>query len=322
MSCLDTIIGIDRKCNDISLSGLYVFDAPEISTKNIANIVNEDTVNGKALIAEKITLAKTLIYNDFMSIVTSNGFIAQLSDHHYQSGEFDITKTYAAEANKERGLILKRVGQRGIRGTVIYNVYVYPLADKTDAELNIYEDYNGGIVSTYTVDLVANEVNTFEINHKLKGSYAKVLLDGTDLPVVSSKLTCTTGCSGRKPNDCGNTAGYYNGKELSSKEGFGINIDFGCVCDYEQFLCEISKTYLGEIFWLKVRVMILEEAIRSNRLNNWVIYQGDELKDYAIDIENQYRDKWNTFVAALPNILRNSKDACFDCRNFRWVVNI
>ena len=323
MACIDNIIAVNDKCGDVSESGLYLFDAPEISLKNLAKIANEDYVSGVELAKQKISQAAILIRNDFMTVLASSGFIPSLDNRGYSSGDFNTTKIYPAEA-KERGLIIKK--NRRFRGktrvTKIRNVYVYPTVSAEGVQLKVYEDYNGGIVSIYDVDLTANEINTIPIDHIIKGNWAKVLIDGTSIPMVSSELTCTTGCFGAMPNECGNTAGWYGDKEVSNKEGFGINVDFVCECGYEAFLCAMSKTFIGEIVWLKSRVMLMEEHLRTNRLNNWTVYNGDELKAYMIDVENQYREKWNTFITALPNILKSQNDDCFECRNFRWATNV
>lgn len=322
-TCLDNLIGIDSSCEEAPLSGLFLMDAPEISTKNLANIANEDYISGKELARKKIDLAVKLFQNDLMSVLAQSGFLPDISTKTYSSGDFVTTKTFPAEA-KERGVVLYRNRRHtgNLRKTVIHKVFVYPLNSATDVSLKVYEDYTGGIVSTYTVDLIGNEVNTFGIDHKLKGTYAKVVLDGTNVSVASSYLTCMTGCHGTMPNECGYTKGFYNGKEVQGKEGFGINIEFSCVCDYDEFLCDLSKRYIGEMLWLKARVLVMEEHLRSNRLNNWVIYKGDELKSYMIDVENQYITKWNSFIAGLPNLIKHYKDDCLDCKRFRWVVNI
>jgi hypothetical protein len=326
MNLLNNIISVRDVCSAEpaeSLSGLDLMDAPEISPLNLASIANEEYVTGLNLARKKAEQAVILVRNDMMSVLAANNVIPNLSAKLHTTGTFKSNITFPAEA-KERGVTLyknKRI-KGALRKLKIKTVKIYPLADAEDVELKIYDDYAEGTVTTYTVNLTANEVNTFKIGYELQGSFARVLLDGTNVPVASAYLTCFTGCNGTMPNDCGYTKGWYDDKEISGKEGFGICLDFACECDYEQLLADLSKTYIGEIVWLKARVLLLEEHLRSNRLNNWVIYGREETERFLTDIENQYRDKWNIFTGAMPGILRQFKDDCIICNGIKWVVNL
>lgn len=326
MSQLQNIISVRDVCADeqaSSLSGLDLMDAPEISAKNLANIANEEYITGLNLARKKVEQATILVRNDLMSVLAANKVMPNLSTKKYTSGEFKTNVNYPTEA-KERGLTLyKNKNVKGaLRKTVIHNVHVYPLEDVENATLKVYDDYAGGLVSTYNVDLEGEKANTFKLEYEVKGSFARVLLDGTNTPVAGTYLTCFTGCNGTIPNDCGYTKGWYDDKEITSKEGFGINLEFSCNCDYEQLLCDLAQTYVGEIVWLKSRVLLMEEHLRTNRLNNWVVYGREETKEYLTDVENQYREKWNTFAGALPSILKQFKDDCLNCNGIRWVTNV
>lgn len=327
MSQLEHIISVRDVCageeTQESLSGLDLMDAPEISARNLANIANEEYITGLNLAKKKVQQAIILVRNDMMSVMAANKVMPLLSVKKYTIGEFKTTVNYPAEA-KERGVTLyKNKKIRGaLRKLTIHNVQVYALADKEQATLKIYDDCAGGVISTYHIDLLANQVNTFNVEYTIKGTFARVLLDGADVPVAGTYLSCFTGCNGTMPNDCGYTKGWYDDKEISSKEGFGINLEFSCACDYEQLLCDLAKTYVGEIVWLKSRVLLMEEHLRTNRLNNWVVYGREETKEYLVDIENQYREKWKVFVNAMPALLKQFADDCIQCYGIRWVTNV
>lgn len=326
MSQLQNIISvrdITTEENVPSLSGLDLMDAPEVSILNLAHIANEEYVTGLNLAKKKIAQATTLVRNDLMSALAANNVIPRLDAKLHSTGEFKTQVTFPAEA-KERGVTLYKNNRiKGkLRKLKIQNVKVYPLADAAGATLKIYDDYAGGTVSTYQVDMAADKVNTYKVDYEVKGSFARVLLDGTDVPVASAYLTCFTGCNGTLPNDCGYTKGWYDDTEISGKEGFGINLEFCCECDYEQLLVDMAKTYVGEIIWLKTRVLLLEEHLRTNRLNNWVIYGREETQQYLTDVENQYREKWRLFTQSLPGLLQAYKDDCLQCNGIRWVTNV
>lgn len=326
MSQLQNIISVRDVCAEqqaTSLSGLDLMDAPEISVKNLANIANEEYVTGLNLARKKVEQATVLVRNDMMSVLAANKVMPNLVTKKYTTGEFKTSINYPAEA-KERGVTLYK--NRKIKGVlrklVIHNIQVYSLTDASGVALKIYDDYAGGMVSTYNIDLEAGKANTFNVEYELKGSFARVLLDGTNVPVTGTYLTCFTGCNGTMPNDCGYTKGWYDNKEISSKEGFGINLEFSCVCDYEQMLCDLAQTYIGEIVWLKSRVLLMEEHLRTNRLNNWVVYGREETREYLVDIENQYREKWQLFINAMPGLLKQFNDDCLNCNSIKWVTNV
>lgn len=326
MSCLDNIISINGYCGEnatASLSGLDLFDAPEISPENLAKITNEQYINGKALAHAKVALATKLVSNDMMSIMAANSVLPNLMDTHYTTGEFKIDKSYSADG-KEKGVTLYRNARikGNLRKIIIHKIFIYPITTANNVVLKIYDDWAGGMISTYTIDLIANQVNEFEPEYIIKGTFARVILDGSEVSVASSYLTCFTGCNGSMPNDCGYTKGWIGNTEISEKEGYGIVLDFSCKCDYDDLLCGMANNFLGELVWLKSRVLLVEERLHSNRWNNWIIYNREVTADFATELENDYRSKWNTFAQSLPKILKQYRDDCLECRGTRWVDNI
>lgn len=326
MNPLKHIISVRDVCSNEtaeSLSGLDLMDAPEISALNLASIANEIYVTGLNLARKKVEQATLLVRNDLMTALAASSVMPDIKAAVHTTGTFKTEVTFPAEA-KERGLTIYKNSRirGGLRKLRIQAVKVYPLSTLSDVALKIYDDYAGGTVTTYRLDLRANEVNSFTIDYELKGTFARVLLDGTGLPVASAYLTCFTGCNGTMPNDCGFTKGWYDDKEISGKEGFGLVLDFACECDYEQLLADLATTYIGEIVWLKARVLLMEEHLRTNRLNNWVIYGRDETKEYLIDVENQYREKWKVLMSAMPGLLKQYKDDCLQCNGIKWVTNL
>lgn len=322
-TCLDNIISIGCSPYDVSLSGLDLFDAPEISHNNIANITNEENTSGYQMAVSKVQLATKLVKNDLLSVLAANNVLPNINDITYTAGTFKPSTTIAA-ANLNRGLVLHKAGswQGTIRKLIIKNIYVYPLADATDVTLTIHDQYKGGTSTEYTIDLVGGDVNTFNVEYEVLGTYARVYLNGTALPVASNYLTCFTGCGGRLPNDCGYVKSFYNNKEISGHEGYGINLDFHCECDYDELLCGLSKGLLGNIVWYKARILIQEMRIQTNRLNNWSAFNREEAEQYLQQLISEYTTNWNTFVNSLPSVIKNMRDSCLWCRGTRWVTNV
>lgn len=326
MSCLDSIISINGFCGEnqaTSLSGLDLFDAPEISAKNLSNIATETYITGKKLATAKFNLAKTLVKNDLMSVMGANNIIPNILDQKLTCGEFRPSTTIGADP-VERGITLFR--NKNIRGmlrkTTIHTIKIYPLVSVDSVTVKIYDDYAGGMVSEYNFALTANEVNEFDVEYTIKGSYARVVMNGEDIPVSSAYLTMCAGCNGSLPNDCGYTKTSYKGNDTNGKEGYGILLDFSCKCDYGELLCSLADSFLGELVWLKTRYLIQDERMHSNRFNNYIVFGTEDAQATRDDIGNQYINKWNAFVNAAPQLLRAFRDDCLECRGARWSTNV
>jgi hypothetical protein len=323
-SCLDNIISVKDVCAQgdepvQSLSGLDLFDAPEISLNALASIAPAEYTQGMALARAKVALAVKLIGNDLRSVLAANNVMQSLAEPHYESGRFNTLNTFVADG-KDRGVVLYRNNKQGsgaLRKLKIYKVRIYPTASHEVANLIIKDEYT---TTTYPVELVGDQINEFDINYIVQGGYARVYLN--DVSVQSNTITCFTGCGGTMPNKCGYVKGFYNGKDQSSKEGYGIQLDFGCYCDYNELMCALAPTYIGELVWLRSRELLLEERLRSDRLNNFVVYNTEETKLFRNEIHNEYIGKWQTFAGSLLNIIKSLGDSCLQCKGVRWVTNI
>jgi hypothetical protein len=323
MPCLENIVSLKNKCGSniaVSSSGYYLEMAPEISPLALADIANEKYINGFTLAQSVLNNALLDIKSDFLGVLQANNLIADISAFTYTSSEFNMASTWPA-ANLERGLTVFKTAKSKnyLQRTIIKRVSVLPLADKEDGEILIYDNGN---VYTYPVELTANMINTIEVEHVIQGDYARVLVDGSDLPMSNSVLTCFTGCSGKLPNDCGYTKGYNGTGDISNKEGFGVSVDFSCECDFESILCDMAKTYVGKLIYTKVRIGLLQERIDTTRLNNFIIYGKEEAKERKSELEQDYVEQWNTFIASLPNLLKKYKSDCIICNRTTFKTNI
>ena len=206
MSCLDNIVTTGL-CDDEqpSLSGFTLVDAPEITIRNLNDSASETYVQGIKLANAKIRLAYIQVKNDLLGAMQVNNVIPTLVEQLYNTSTFNPSVTIAA-ANIERGITLhKNPRYRGkIRKTCIAKIQVYPLASgNTDILI-----YDGGVKTTYPVALVANQVNTFEIDYQLCSAFARVLINDNSFPMASAISICGIGCGGKQPNECGYAMGW------------------------------------------------------------------------------------------------------------------
>lgn len=325
MACLDGIVTLGL-CPDEATptSGLRLVDAPGISLNNLANAATETYTSGVAMAMSKKSLALTLLRNDFISALQVNDVVAQIANPVYDAGIFNTngnTGNYAGE----RGLNVYKNFERGgkLKSLYINSVEMYPLSSG-DATLKITDGYKE---YSYPITLVANQINSFGTDElsgfpfEVESGSARVVISQASVKFGNTELICHTGCNGSK-NECGYVDGW-NGTGKVKSNGYGINVKFTCECDYSKILCDLSKSFAGELIWIKWQILIFEEALKSNRLMPWIIYGRDELKEYELpQLKSNYAAKWNALMDGMSGILKTYNDVCLNCKGIRWVHSL
>lgn len=318
-SCLDNIISISGCAGrEKSISGFDLMDAPEISPKNLDNVANEWYVKGIEMAKAKVDLAITQVRNDFIGVLGTS----RISTNVYEPVYNTATKKDAILPTSllERGTTLYRNAKirDRIRKVQTVEIEVFPVNSVSNVPIKIYD---GGKVSTYTVNLTGGQVNGLEIDYMMQSSFIRVLIAHPELQLYSTYITCMIGCNGTTPNDCGHAKGWDGTKEVKD-EGYGINVKFKCTCDYEQILCDMAKGYMGEIVYTKARINIVEAAILSNRFNNFVIHSGQTLKEEVLPaLKLDYNNLWERLMLSLPDLLQQYQSECLNCRDIKVVSN-
>lgn len=319
-SCLENIVTINDPCepNKInSSSGYDIMDAPEISNKNISQIANLNQPNGYEFLKKQLKISLRDVVNDFIALLNSNNLIANLSINVTSTGSFN--SRYQNKEDSAQGISLyknqRNYNPNSIKKLIVKDVLIFPINDVESTKLYIVDGNN---IETRSIQLVGGKINKFSLDYKVNSQKVDIYLK--NIATYSSNLTCLLGCGGRMPNDCGYVKGYNNGN-ITREEGFGINANFSCECDYESLLCRFSRSYIGNVIFLKTRINILKERMYNDRLNSFIIYGKDEAEKQAIELENEYREVWNSFVQSVPNLLSNDSD-CINCKKTQVVVNI
>ncbi len=328
MSCLNSIVVLGA-CPDEgpSKSGFTLLSAPGISIKGLADTANENYMSGANLAMKKKDLAILQVKNDFLGALQANKVVPFISSPTYTAGLF-VPNTDMGLYAGERGVTLhKNTSYRGsLRQTFIKSIQLFPL-DSGSATLKIYDGNN---VYTYAITLIANQVNTFDetqlsgFPYVISGSShaVRVVISNAAISFSSIDIKCLKGCNGTMPNECGWIDGW-NGTGAVKDEGYGINIEFYCECNYDKVLCDLSNSFIGELVWLQWQIKIWEEHYLTNRFENWTIYNRGDIKDNVIpDLQNKYNAKWNDMMGGLINILSTYRDECLNCRKLKRVQNV
>lgn len=327
MSCLDNIVTLGV-CPDeaASSSGFTLLNAAGINLKNLANIT-DGSASGLDMSLEVKQRSITQVRNDFISALQLNSIVPSISKPSYETGIFISSSSVGTYAGYRGINLYKNQGYKGtLRKTTIESIQVYPLADG-DSTIKVFDGYN---TYSYPVTLVANQINVFDSTNLggfpfvvgPQSTGVQITIDQSTIPFLSTKVTCMKGCGDTLPNPCGWADGY-DGTGAVKNESYGVVVTFNCECDYERVLCDLSKPFIGELIWLKWQYNIFDEQYKSNRFENWVIYNREDLfKNIMPDIESQYNAKWNSMMKGLLDMLRTYRDDCLDCRRTHFFSNV
>lgn len=325
MSCIDNIVSLGL-CPDEgpSLSGFNLVDAPGINRQNLAKITDDQADGAQfALSVKRRTLIE--VRNDFMQALQINNVIPQIVAPVYATSAFKTAVSTGTYAGYRGVTVHKNKAYRGmLRKNYLKAVQLFPL-ESGDTTLRIFD---GLTTRTYPITVVAGQVNEFSADQldgfplEFTEPSIRVTVDQTEIPFASAFIECKAGCGGSMPNPCGVADGWA-GMTAVKSEGYGVNVLFYCECDYEQILCHMAKSYIGELVFLRWQINVFQEQLSSNRFNNWIIYNREELQKYTIpDLQNTYNARWNALMNALYGILKTYRDECLNCRGTRWVTNV
>lgn len=325
MSCIDNIVTLGI-CDTVApLSGLTLMQAGGMSPKNLDNIASEQYIQGVRLAEMKKSLAINMIRNDLIGVLSANNIATTIADPIINTSSFNVGVDMGLYAG-ERGVTIHANDShyRGrLRKRRIVGIQCYPLTSGT-ADIQIVDVISGvTTVTPYPATFVANTINTFAIDYVFQNPTVRVLISNAAINFASAPITCLKGCGGTMPNQCGWADGW-DGTGAVKGEGYGINVQFKCHCDYDELICELSRSFTGELIWLKWQELIFDEQYKTNRFESWVIYNRADLKDNVIpDLRQQYATKWNSMITGgLFEMLKSYRDDCLNCRGVRMLTNI
>lgn len=265
--------------------------------------------------------------NDFIGVLQANKIVSTVTDKIYDTAKF-VTGTELTTYDGFRGQKIHGT-HSGIRGGLrklkIKSIQAYPL--QSGAGTIHIVDYESGVevITSIAVTFVANQINTFVLPepYVCKNPDVAVVVDNADIAFVSSKITCKTGCHGDSKNPCGWVDGW-DGLKAVRDEGYGLNIQFYCHCDYDSLICDFSSAFTGELLWLKMQAMVFEEQYKTNRFNNWVTFNRSDIWDNILpELRNRYAIKFNNMVeSGMLEMLKQYRDECLNCRGNRLITNV
>lgn len=324
--CIQDIVTIGLCEGDESLSGFTLMSAPGMSPKNAGLIAQEQYDNALTMLETIKQNAIRVVRTDFNAFLQGNRVATAITNRIYDSATFNVSKNLGFY-NGLRGqtIFANQRYQRGnMRQLRIISVETY-CTFGGEGEI-VIADFDNGVPTetTFATTFVANtkQIHTLPAPYIATSSQVSVLIDNTTLSFASSKVICGIGCGGTPKNNCAKVDGY-DGENFVRKEGYGLNVQFSCDCDYDKLICDLTHTFTGELIWYKMQELFYEESLKSNRFSGWTIYDTEQIPRYIADLQNKYRDKFNSMVSGgLIDILKTYNDDCLDCRGVRWATNV
>lgn len=322
MGAYDNIVTLGLAPDDgPSLSGLKLIDASGVSIKTLNMTANETYIQGTTLALRKKQLALTQFQNDFIGALQTNKVLTTINEPVYDTSVFNPGNNLGSSTLEKGIMLMRNTSYRGtLRSLCVKNIQLYPLTSG-DATIKIYDGFTE---TSFNVTLIADQVNTFQSTY-IVNEYShgiKVLINAPGISFCSAQVICGQGCNNSMPNPCGYANGW-DGMQKIKSEGFGVNVQFYCHCDYTKIITDIATSFTGQLIWLKWQYLIWEEQYKTDRFSAWCIYNRDEIpKTILPDLEGQYNQKWNEMMAGLFSILSTYADDCLNCRGVRWRTNV
>jgi hypothetical protein len=325
MSCLDNIIGIDKKCSpDTPSSGLYLQNLPGVTVKLADVAADEETASGVDLINEKITYAKDQILQDVREYLLPHMKVNSVIESETVGYYHDNLESVAADVGYRKGIQIK------IDHYPYLEFYINSIklqsASSGATSIYIYNLTTGKLLDTIAITTVADVPTEVIVQKAYKTDKQKlnlfIAIDGAATTYKSSLSygqvtgSCTS-CSGGYRN----SYAVFNNIMISSGGAFiesnkrsttytsGLSVNYSINCSIENFVCNMSNLFAWPILQ-NTGAELMRELMFSRRLNSIIII--DKAKN------EQMREEFDAeYVKSMDRILKNISipdDVCFKCK--------
>lgn len=315
MACIDNIIGVRGVCGNSdteSFSGYYANDYPGITLQSASNSNNENTLTGYNYLVDLSRRMSMKLNNDILAYINSNYRVNTLQAGMWSTGVYDTRVISAGNVGNRRGIVVYKKDLRcTFKKIKLQRIRIYS-TQTANTTLRIADTL--GVVYTVNVSLTQDVIKELEVNKIFNGNEIQITLPD-NIAVYSNKPNCGIGCGGTAKSECVRVMGV-NGSQLNTTEGYGIEADIDCVCDFSTLICNMAS---DKIIWQSAfelyGAMFYDEMIKNQRLNYLTIYKSDQIKEQAQQGFESYR---NYFEQAMQGFRRyivqlDGGCKCVDC---------
>jgi hypothetical protein len=313
--CYQDYITVRQGCENITpKSGLYIEDLPGISIQSAAMIAEEKYRNGVDLIHDKVIHAIQLLESSVQRHIMLQGYNIPPAPKTREICSFSKTQVNGT-AGLERGIRLYQNNLTSPYSCLFVN-RIYIKSQTTATKTLKVQDKDGNLITSYSVDLVANELYTLEANLCVYNTQTFILLDNID--IVTYKTTCWNG-------DCCHwdyskrasrfySVNGWNGTNCD-RNGYGIGVDIGLRCDLSAMMCDVLP-YIKMAVLYKAGSEILKELMASRRLSIVTISNQEWAEETIPQWEAFVEDELETIIPTLLPTLKDNDTNCLTCLQF------
>lgn len=296
-------------------SGLWINDLPGMSLRTAAQVASEEYVSGAEFLREKINLGAKLVVNDFTEYMGDLfNFNAVVETRNV--GRFDEVQTLAA-APLERGQVWKRWRSE------VGRLYVEQIYLKSSASgVATVKIYDGQIVKTYTVDVLANQTMTVEIGYTADSEKIRIVFDQTNFPVY----TYTMNQAGMGCGSCGSSAPqglYVSGWDGTQERatGYGLGAKVSVRCYEENVLCGLLPR-LHFLMWYRGGIETCSGIMYSNRVTPIAMFGKEDAAKLREELQKEYAINYNRLKKNISRHMLSLKADCTTCKGDQYVQQI
>lgn len=329
--CLSNYIGIKGDCLPVSptpISGRYINDLPGINLESASDTRDVDYTSAYAFLSDLInrTLDEEAIgigeaarpYTKLIETIETD-----------YAGEW-TNGSYLASENVDKGVNIC------IRQTKMSRIFIHSIDVLTNTTINgktISIKDGDGATTAYSVDLVAGQISTVEINQQMTQDTAYAFWNTSDITPNESYLKSNncTGCGsngswkGSKYFDYATVKGQTD-TETSLNETFGMRVNFSIVCDPELVACSLKNIGSYKLMMLYAcGVKFAQEALKTQRYNpitnlfraEWEKELNEEISGSWISHYNKHKD---ALFGNIKKTLNRMDSSCMHCNEPRVVM--
>jgi hypothetical protein len=325
MSCLDNIIGIDKRCSpETPSSGMYIQDLPGVTVKLADMAADEETESGVSLINQKITYAKDQILQDVREFLLPYMKVNSVLENDTVGYYHDNLETVAADVGYKKGIQIK------IDHYPYLEFYINSIklqsATSGATSIYIYNLVTGMLLDTISITTVADVPTEVTVQKAYKTDKQKlnlfIAIDGAATTYKSSlsygqiSANCTS-CTGGYRNSyavfnnimISNASALIESNKRATTYTSGLSVNYSINCSVENFVCNMSNLFAWPILQ-KTGAELMRELMYSRRLNSIIVIDKTMNEKLREEFDAEY-------VKSMDRILKNISipdDVCFKCR--------
>lgn len=321
LDCLNGLVTV-KGCGSNPTSS-YIQQLPGISIPDIDVSINTDHANAKAFLEEQILFAQEIVIQDVYQHLSLKHELKSFIDNDTVGEYYEQKTTVDAQAAYLTGIRL-RIDSTPYLKLFINQIRLF-VNTTGDVDILIYDLQQGKLLDTITVEAVAGEIVTTNVNKEYFTQRQRMNLFICYASTFESyKANVTNGVSGDDCTDCNSYSNghvsFFGSKILSASQKTtdniegnsgtaGISFGYSLSCSFEEHLCNI-RNLLALPLKYKAGELIMQQLKVSKRPNPLVTaYKGDndELMGY-------YNGEYNKHMKALLKNMKLPSSACFECK--------